>query len=79
MKWRRRIICNLTVICATTAIGIVATIFGSFNGLRHWVTAIKMRAVIDAKMSEFTEIKRIITTKGVRVHNAIRLNFFYLI
>ena len=39
----------------------------------------KMRGVIDAKMSEFTEIKRIITTKGVRVHNAIRLNFFYLI
>lgn len=35
----------------------------------------KMRAVIDAKMAKFTDIKHIITTKGIRVHNAIRLNF----
>ena len=35
----------------------------------------KMRAVIDAKMAKFTDIKRIITTKGIRVLNAIRLNF----
>lgn len=30
-------------------------------------------------MSKFTDIKRIITMKGIRVHNAIRLNFLYLI
>ena len=35
----------------------------------------KMRAVIDAKMAKFTDIKHIITTKGIRVHCAIRLNF----
>ena len=35
----------------------------------------KMHAVIDAKMAKFTDIKHIITTKGIRVHCAIRLNF----
>ena len=35
----------------------------------------KMRAVIDAKMAKFTDIKHIITTKSIRVHYAIRLNF----
>ena len=28
----------------------------------------KMRAVIDTKMAKFTDIKHIITTKGIRVH-----------
>ena len=35
----------------------------------------KMRAVIDAKIAKFTDIKHIITTKSIRVHYAIRLNF----
>ena len=35
----------------------------------------KMRAVIEAKIAKFTDIKHIITTKGIRVHYAIRLNF----
>ena len=39
----------------------------------------KMRAVIDAKMAKFTDIKHIITTKGIRVYNAIRLNFSRII
>lgn len=28
-----------------------------------------------AQMAKFTDIKYIITTKGIRIHNAIRLNF----
>ena len=35
----------------------------------------KMRAVIDEKMAKFTDIEHIITTKGIRVTYAIRLNF----